>query len=277
MARRAFVIGDPISHSRSPLIHSHWLKSYGINGSYEAIHVKQGELAGFLSSIEARGFAGGNVTIPHKESVLIAIRDHDKTAGDIGAANTLWLEDGRLRATNTDSFGFAQNLNDHAPGWDHGTSALVLGAGGAARAVVHALLSRGFAEIRLANRTLARAMELAASFGPKVSAHEFTGLNNLAANASLIVNTTSLGMKGEGVIPLDFGKLDRGAIITDIVYVPVITPFLAAAQKAGLTTVDGLGMLLHQARPGFEKWFGVMPDVTPELRSKVVRDMETSK
>jgi shikimate dehydrogenase len=275
MAKRAFVIGDPVSHSRSPLIHSHWLKIYGIDGSYEAIHVKQDELPHFLATIGLEGFRGGNVTIPHKEAVLAAVRDHDKTAADIGAANTLWLENGSLRATNTDSFGFAQNLDDHAPGWDDGAKALVVGAGGAARAIVHALLSRGFQEVRVSNRTLARAQEIAARFGPKVSAHEFAGLKDLAAAADLIVNTTSLGMKGEGQIPLDFGAVHRDAIVTDIVYVPLITPFLAAAQQAGLKTVDGLGMLLHQARPGFEKWFGVTPEVTPELRNLVIRDMET--
>jgi shikimate dehydrogenase len=275
MAKRAFVIGDPVSHSRSPLIHSHWLKIYGIDGSYEAIHVKHDELPRFLATVELEGFRGGNVTIPHKEAVLAAVREHDKTAADIGAANTLWLENGSLRATNTDSFGFAQNLDDHAPGWDDGAKALVVGAGGAARAIVHALLSRGFQEVRVSNRTLARAQEIAARFGPKVSAHEFAGLKDLAAAADLIVNTTSLGMKGEGQIPLDFGAVHRDAIVTDIVYVPLITPFLAAAQQAGLKTVDGLGMLLHQARPGFEKWFGVTPEVTPELRNLVIRDMET--
>jgi shikimate dehydrogenase len=277
MLKRAFVIGDPISHSRSPLIHNYWLKKYGIAGSYEAIHVKQDELTAFLSSIRANGFVGGNVTIPHKEAVLAAVPDHDTVAADIGAANTLWLEDGRLQATNTDSFGFAQNLDDYTPGWDQGKTALVLGAGGAAHAIVHALLSRGFTEICVANRTVARAEELAAHFGPKARAHPFANLSELAAQAVLVVNTTSLGMKGEGSIPLNFNHVRRDAIVTDIVYVPLVTPFLAAAQQAGLNTVDGLGMLLHQARPGFERWFGILPDVTPELRSLVIRDMESHK
>jgi shikimate dehydrogenase len=277
MAKRAFVIGDPISHSRSPLIHNHWLTKYGIAGSYEAIHVKQNELPHFLASIIAHGYSGGNVTIPHKEAVLAAIPGHDTIAAQIGAANTIWVESGGLRATNTDSFGFAQNLDDHVPNWDHGKTALVLGAGGAARAILHALLSRGFVDVRIANRTVGRAEELAASFGSKVSAYAFAGLDALGSTADLVVNTTSLGMKGEGAIPLDFTKLRRSAIVTDIVYVPLMTPFLAAAQAAGLRTVDGLGMLLHQARPGFEKWFGILPEVTPELRNLIIKDLEASK
>jgi shikimate dehydrogenase len=277
MAKRAFVIGDPVSHSRSPLIHNYWLKKYGVAGSYEAIHVKQVELPRFLASMRSQGFAGGNVTIPHKETALAAVPHHDSVAAEIGALNTLWFEGGELRATNTDSFGFAQNLDEQAPGWDRGKTAVVLGAGGAARAVVQPLLSRGFPDLRIANRTLVRAQELAARFGARVSAHAFENLDELALPASLIVNTTSLGMKGEGAIPMNLKKAPRYAIVTDIVYVPLITPFLAAAQDAGLNIADGLGMLLHQARPGFEKWFGVMPNVTPDLRNLVIRDLETSK
>jgi shikimate dehydrogenase len=276
MPSRAFVIGDPVSHSRSPLIHTHWLKQYGIAGSYEAIHVKQDELSQFLASLISNGFAGGNVTIPHKEAVLALVPRHDSIAAAIGAANTIWVRNNTLQATNTDSFGFVQNLDQHAPGWDQGRTALVIGAGGAARAIVHALLSRGFTRIRIANRTLVRAEELAANFGPKVSAHTFGELNMLARDADIAINTTSLGMKGMGEIPLDMASLRRDAIVTDIVYVPLITPFLAAAQGAKLKTVDGLGMLLHQARPGFEKWFGIMPDVTPDLRGLIIRDMETA-
>jgi shikimate dehydrogenase len=277
MAKRAFVIGDPISHSRSPQIHAHWLREYGIAGSYEAIHVKQAELPQFLASLASEGFAGGNVTIPHKEAALALVPQHDAVAAEIGAANTLWIENDTLKATNTDSFGFAQNLDERASGWQSGKTALVLGAGGAARAVIHALLSRGFTDIRIANRTAARADDIAARFRSKVSAHVFSDLDLLASDTDLVVNTTSLGMKGVGEIPLDMKKLRRAAIVTDIVYVPLITPFLAAAQEAGLKTVDGLGMLLHQARPGFEKWFGVLPDVTPHLRALIIRDMEGAK
>lgn len=274
MVKRAFVIGDPISHSRSPLIHTHWLREYGIAGSYEAIHVKQDELAQFLASLVSEDFAGGNVTIPHKEAALALVPQHDAVAAEIGAANTLWIEGGKLRATNTDSFGFAQNLDEYASGWDNGKTALVLGAGGAARAIIHALLSRGFTDIRIANRTAARAQDIAERFGSKVSAHAFPDLDLLASDADLVVNTTSLGMGGAGEIRLDMKALRRDAIVTDIVYVPLITPLLAAAQDASLKTVDGLGMLLHQARPGFEKWFGVLPQVTPALRNLIIRNME---
>ncbi len=274
MVKRAFVIGDPISHSRSPLIHTHWLREYGIAGSYEAIHVKQDELAQFLASLVSEDFAGGNVTIPHKEAALALVPQHDAVAAEIGAANTLWIEGGKLRATNTDSFGFAQNLDEYAFGWDNGKTALVLGAGGAARAIIHALLSRGFTDIRIANRTAARAQDIAERFGSKVSAHAFPDLDLLASDADLVVNTTSLGMGGAGEIRLDMKALRRDAIVTDIVYVPLITPLLAAAQDASLKTVDGLGMLLHQARPGFEKWFGVLPQVTPALRNLIIRNME---
>jgi shikimate dehydrogenase len=274
MHRKAFVIGDPVSHSRSPLIHGHWLAEHGIEGSYAAIHVKQGELNEFLASLEANGFAGGNVTVPHKEAAFIFAAWRDGTAEEIGAANTLWLEDGELHATNTDSFGFAQNLDEQAPGWDRIAAALVIGAGGASRAIIHALKSRGITDIRVANRSRERADEVKAVFGTTVTAHGLEALNELGEGAGLVVNTTSLGMKGEGIIPLDMTKLPVTALVTDIVYVPLETPFLNAARLAGLRTADGLGMLLHQARPGFEKWFGVLPDVTPELRQLIIADME---
>jgi shikimate dehydrogenase len=274
MRRKAFVIGDPVSHSRSPLIHGHWLAEHGIEGSYAAIHVKQGELNEFLASMEANGFAGGNVTVPHKEAAFIFAAWRDGTAEEIGAANTLWLEDGELHATNTDSFGFAQNLDEQAPGWDRIAAALVIGAGGASRAIIHALKSRGITDIRVANRSRERADEVRAVFGTTVTAHGLEALNELGEGAGLVVNTTSLGMKGEGIIPLDMTKLPVTALVTDIVYVPLETPFLKAARLAGLRTADGLGMLLHQARPGFEKWFGVLPDVTPELRQLIIADME---
>ena len=276
MANKAFVIGDPISHSRSPLIHGHWLAEHGIDGSYAAIHVKQSGLADFLNAMAANGFAGGNVTVPHKEAAFALAVQRDEVAEEIGAANTLWLEDGKLCATNTDSFGFAQNLDEQAPGWDRIASALVIGAGGASRAVIHALKSRGVSDIRVANRTRERANELRAVFGPKISAHGLETLGELAQDAGLVVNTTSLGMKGEGAIALDMARLPADTLVTDIVYVPLETPFLKAAQRAGLRSANGLGMLLHQARPGFEKWFGVLPDVTPELRQLIVSDMERS-
>ncbi len=274
MAKKAFVIGDPVSHSRSPLIHGHWLAKHGVDGSYEAIHVKQDELGVFLAGLKKNGFAGGNVTVPHKEAVFAHAAQRDEIAEEIGAANTLWLEDGKLCATNTDSFGFAQNLDELAPGWDRISSALVIGAGGASRAVIHALKSRGVSDIRVANRTRERAIELRKAFGPKISAHGLEALGQLAEDVGLVVNTTSLGMKGEGAIPLDMARLPANTLVTDIVYLPLETPFLKAARHVGLRVADGLGMLLHQARPGFEKWFGVLPDVTPELRQLIIADME---
>ncbi len=277
MARKAFVIGDPVAHSRSPLIHAHWLRHYAIEGTYQAIHVKQEELAGFIDSIVSSGLAGGNVTVPHKEAVFAHVKLRDETADEIGAVNTIWIEEGRLRATNTDSFGFAQNLDERAPGWDKAATAVVIGAGGASRAVIHALKSRGLGDIRLVNRSLERAQELASRFGAAVSAHPLSALNEISSGAGLVVNTTSLGMKGEGDIPLDMRVLPDEALVTDVVYVPLETAFLKSARLAGKRTADGLGMLLHQARPGFEKWFGIMPSVTPELRQLVIDDMDRSK
>jgi shikimate dehydrogenase len=274
MTKRAFVIGDPVSHSRSPKIHGHWLSRYGIAGSYEAIHVKQADVGAFLSSMAENSFVGGNVTVPHKEAAFEHAAVRDETCEEIGAVNTVWLEDGRLHGANTDSFGFAQNLDEGALGWDRAGAALVIGAGGASRAVIHALKARGISDIRVANRSLERACELQAVFGPTVSAHGLEALSELAEGAGLVVNTTSLGMKGEGQITLDMAQVPKEALVTDIVYVPLETPFLKAARLAGLRTIDGLGMLLHQARPGFEKWFGVLPDVTPELRQLVIADME---
>ncbi len=274
MARKAFIIGDPISHSRSPLIHGHWLSKHGIDGSYEAIHVKQAEVGAFFSSLAHSGFVGGNVTVPHKEAAYAHAAIKDQIADEIGAVNTLWFENGKLRGTNTDSYGFAQNLDERAPGWDSGGAALVIGAGGASRAVIHALKSRGFTDIRVANRSVERAMELRRGFGATVSAHGLAALDEVASGVRLVVNTTSLGMEGDGEAPLNMQLLHPEALVTDIVYVPLETPLLKSARLAGLRTVDGLGMLLHQARPGFEKWFGILPEVTPELRQLIIADME---
>jgi shikimate dehydrogenase len=274
MADRAFVIGDPIAHSRSPLIHGHWLRHHNIAGSYEAIHVKQHELPGFLDNLVRQGFVGGNVTVPHKEMVFELVKKCDEIARQIGAVNTIWVEEGELRASNTDSFGFSQNLDEQAPGWDDGTVAVVIGAGGASRGVIHALKSRGFSDIRVANRSVERAQELVSRFGSAVSAHRLSALDEITSGARLIINTSSLGMKGVGHIAIDMNRLADDALVTDIVYIPLETPFLAAARLAGRRTVDGLGMLLHQARPGFEKWFGVMPKVTQELRQLIIDDME---
>ncbi len=274
---KAFVCGHPIAHSRSPLIHGYWLRQFGIAGSYEAIDVAPADAAGFFATLRQRGLAGGNVTIPHKEAAFAAAARLDAAAEAIGAVNTLWFEDGTLVGGNTDAAGFAANLDEHAPGWAKlGGAAVVLGAGGAARAVIHALKVRGFSDIRIVNRTVARAGELADRFGDGVSAHPVAATGDLLADAALLVNTTALGMAGKdgaGALPADPATLPRHAIVTDIVYVPLETPLLAAARKRGLKTVDGLGMLLHQAVPGFERWFGRRPEVTRGLRDMIVADM----
>ena len=273
-APRAFVVGHPIAHSRSPLIHGFWLKTLGIAGSYERLDVAPDAIDAFLRELPRSGFAGGNVTIPHKEAAHRAAGRLDAAAEAIGASNTLWLEDGLLVAGNTDAPGFIANLDDQAPAWREKRTALVLGAGGAARAVVFALKQAGLGDIRIVNRTVARARELADRFGPGVSAHGWEAAGELAADAGLLVNTSSLGMAGKDALPLDVALLPAGAIVTDIVYVPLETPLLAAARARGLVGVDGLGMLLHQAVPGFERWFGTRPLVTPALRDLLVADLD---
>lgn len=272
--RKAFVCGHPIAHSRSPKIHGHWLKTYGIDGSYEAIDVAPEDFPGFMEELRGDAFAGGNVTLPNKEAAHRLADRRDVAAQEIGAANTLWIEGGLVHASNTDAYGFAANLDERAPGWDRGRCAVVLGAGGAARAIVQALRSRGFGEIRIVNRTVARAQELADRFGAGVFAHGTDACPELCGDADVLVNTTSVGMSGDAGLAADPAWLPDGALVTDIVYVPLETPLLAAAKRRGLKTVDGLGMLLHQAVPGFERWFGIRPAVTAELRDMIVRDIE---
>jgi shikimate dehydrogenase len=278
-SRKAFVVGHPIAHSRSPKIHGHWLRTYGIDGGYEAIDVDPVDVADFLATLAENGFVGGNVTIPHKEAAFAAVYRRDAAAELIGAVNTLWFEDGVLVGGNTDAHGFAANLDEFAAGWPENGPAVVLGAGGAARAVIHALKVRGVDDIRIVNRTLSRAGELRDRFGAGVTAHG-AATSDLLSDAGLLVNTTSLGMAGKGgtdELPADPALLPAHAIVTDIVYVPLETPLLAAARARGLKTVDGLGMLLHQAVPGFERWFGRRPEVTPELRTLIVADLDTAK
>ncbi len=272
--RKAFVCGHPIAHSRSPKIHGFWLKQSGLAGSYEAIDVAPDDFSAFAASIRAGDYVGGNVTIPHKESAFRAVDQLDPAAREIGAVNTLWMEDGALWGGNTDAYGFAGNLDEHIPGWAQSPGrAVVLGAGGASRAVLYALKQRGFADIRIVNRTASRAETLAHEFGPAFSAHAMDALDDLLADTSLLVNTTSVGMHGEFDTKVALENLPNHALVTDIVYVPLETPLLAAARRRGLKIVDGLGMLLHQAVPGFEKWFGVRPEVTPGLRDLIVSDI----
>lgn len=275
---KAFVCGHPIAHSRSPKIHGHWLNSYGIDGSYTAIDVAPADFGVFLAGLSAAGLRGGNVTIPHKEAAFATVQRRDEAAEQIGAVNTVWLEDGILWGGNTDAYGFAANLDHLAPGWaSNGDVAVVLGAGGASRAVIHALKQRGFTDIRIVNRTVTRAEELADQFGDGVSAHPQAAIDELLGDTSLLVNTTALGMHGNEGLPADPSTLPDHAIVTDIVYVPLETPLLAAARARGLRTVDGLGMLLHQAVPGFERWFGRRPEVTADLRNLIVADLDAKK
>ncbi len=271
--KSAGVVGWPIAHSRSPLIHGHWLREHAIDGRYGRIEVEPDAAEGFFSAFGEQGLVGCNVTIPYKETAAAHAGDLDPVAARLGAANTLWMEDGVLRATNTDVAGFLGNLDERVPGWDADPGgALVVGAGGAAKAVVDGLVSRGWS-VSVANRTFARAEELAARYPRAVFPHLLSETNRCLRDVGLIVNTTSLGMKGEGDLPLDFALARADAIVTDIVYVPLVTPFLARAAARGLRTVDGLGMLLHQAVPGFERWFGVRPTVTPALRALVEADL----
>ncbi|WP_309084313.1 shikimate dehydrogenase [Chelativorans sp.] len=270
---RAFVCGHPISHSRSPLIHNFWLREYGIQGGYERCDVPPEDFARFLQEFPTI-YVGGNVTIPHKESAWRLVEHRDDTAGIIGAVNTLWVEDGRLHGSNTDAYGFAANLDAVVPGWERSAVATLIGAGGAALAVVHALQSRGVRDIRIVNRTLSRAQSLAHRFRGGTSAHGLEALPEILSDTSLLINTTPLGMHGAAEAAIDLGPLPASAIVNDIVYVPLQTALLADAAKRELRTVDGLGMLLHQAVPGFERWFGVRPEVTPRLREILVADIE---
>lgn len=274
---KAFVCGSPIRHSRSPLIHGHWLERNAIAGSYEAIEVSIQNFPAFMASLKdgSSGFAGGNVTIPHKETAFRLADAPDELATELGAANTLYRREGQLRATNTDGYGFLANLDDRAAGWDRERNiAVILGAGGASRAVIQAVRDRGFDEIHVLNRTEERAKQLADTFGPRIHAAPVAALPERLRSANLFVNTTSLGMDGEAAIEIDFSSMAPDSLVTDIVYVPLETPFLSQARIQRIRTVDGLGMLLHQAVPGFEKWFGLRPQVTPALRDLIVADLE---
>jgi shikimate dehydrogenase len=271
--RAACLIGWPAAHSRSPLIHHHWLRELEIAGGYSIESVPPEGFAEFVMNLAHHGYIGANVTIPHKERVLqLAVCDDRAEA--VGAANTLYYVDDTLHATNTDVEGFVANLDASAPGWDRTAEALVLGAGGSSRAVVFGLLDRGIARITLANRSLDRAQALAAQFGDRVTPLAWDAIPSAIARAGLLVNTTSLGMKGQPDLAIDLAVLPADTVVADLVYVPLLTPLLAAAQARGLRTADGLGMLLHQAVRGFELWFGQRPQVTPELRRLIERDLQ---
>lgn len=269
----ACLIGWPAAHSRSPLIHNHWLRKLGIEGGYSIEAVPPERFAEFIERLSAHGFVGANVTIPHKERAL-ALSIPDERARAVGAANTLWYESGELRSTNTDIEGFVGNLDASAPGWATAGEALVLGAGGSSRAVIFGLLERGIQRVHLANRTLERAQALADQFGSRVTPVSWSELGGVLPTAGLLVNTTSLGMHGQPPLDLDIAPLSPQAIVADLVYVPLETALLKAARARGLKTADGLGMLLHQAVRGFELWFGQRPEVTPELRALVEVDLQ---
>lgn len=275
-APAACLIGWPAAHSRSPLIHHYWLHQFHIDGGYSIEAVPPEGFAEFVQNLSHHGFVGANVTIPHKERALL-LTEPDERARAVGAANTLWYDGETLRSTNTDIEGFINNLDASAPGWDAINEAVVLGAGGSSRAVVFGLLERGIKRVHLVNRTAGRAQALADQFGERVMPHGWDGLGEVLPRAQLLVNTTSLGMKGQPALGIDVGLLPVQATVADLVYVPLDTPLLTTARARGLRTADGLGMLLHQAVRGFELWFGRRPEVTPELRRLVEADLATSR
>jgi shikimate dehydrogenase len=267
---RAGVVGHPVKHSRSPIIHGYWLEQFGINGRYDRYDVKPEDFSHFVKTLSEQGLQGVNVTIPHKEAAFLALDEATERARRLKAANTLWFENGKLWGDNTDSIGFLANLDQGHPGWDiNAKSALILGAGGAARAIIAGLQERNIEKITIVNRTRERAEELALMSGGQVAVAEWSKLSFQLESADLVVNTTSLGMSGQPDLDLSLDPLGRNALVTDIVYVPLETNLLKQARLRGNPVVDGLGMLLHQAVPGFEHWFGKRPVVTDALRHLV--------
>jgi|SRR5579862_7196075 len=280
--RLAGIMGWPVSHSRSPALHNFWLDEHGIDGAYVPLSVHPEHLGQALRALPALGFRGCNLTLPHKHMALALVDRVDPLARRIGAVNTVVVAaDGSLEGSNTDVYGFRENLRDYAPDWDPASGpAVVVGAGGAARAVVAALGEAGVAEIRLVNRTLSRAESIARDLGSRsteISIHPWDRRNSALRDAGLLVNTTSLGMTGEPALEIDLAALPLAAVVVDIVYVPLETPLLAAARRRGHRTVDGLGMLLHQGRPGFEAWFGTPVGVTRELRAAVLATLAAAR
>jgi shikimate dehydrogenase len=274
--KKVCIIAWPAGHSRSPLIHNYWIKQHKLDAEYLREAVPPEALADFIKGMRANGYVGANVTVPHKEAVL-KLSEPDERARAVGAANALWFADGRLRSTNTDVEGFLANLDAATPGWDRGLStAVVLGAGGGARAVLFALLAREVGRIYVINRTEARAKALRKKFGARIQVAGWEETTGLLGGAGLLVNTTTLGMVGQP--PLEFNlRCPPSLVVADLVYAPLVTGLLASARARGLRTADGLGMLLHQAVRGFELWFGIRPEVTPELRALVEADLLKKK
>jgi shikimate dehydrogenase len=272
---KACVIGWPIAHSRSPLIHNYWINHHGLDGLYEKVAVEPEDLHGFFDQLRGGEFAGCNVTIPHKENAVVLIDSADDRVQHIGALNTVWRDGNKLHATSTDGPGFLANIIGHCPSFEcGGKSATILGAGGSTRAIVDELLRQGIERISVYNRTKARAEQLAQHFGKSVIAIDATQTATALASTDLLVNTTSQGMNSDTQIDVPWSKLKPSAVVADIVYTPLVTPFLKTAKLRDHVIVPGLGMLLHQAVIGFEKWFGVTPQVTAELHTLVARDID---
>lgn len=273
MTKRACIMGHPVAHSRSPMLHGYWLRTLGIDGSYELADVSPQQFEAFFRGLKANGFVGGNITIPHKEAAFGLVDRRERAADQIGAVNTVWYEGDTLVGGNTDWLGIVGSLDDIHPGWDASPGkVLILGAGGSARASVFAFLERGYSAA-IVNRTLERAEKLADAFGPRTSAHGFDALPRLLADADVLINNTSLGMAGKPPLEIDLGPLKKSAIVYDVVYVPLETALLKTAKRAGHRTVDGLSMLLYQAVPGFAHWFGVTPKVTAQQRALLEADI----
>ena len=273
--KNACVIGYPITHSRSPLIHNHWLKTYGLEGLYEKRQVEPENLSAFIKNLSNNGYVGCNVTIPHKETAIQYVTEIDAIVRKTGSLNTIYIQDNVLKATSTDGEGFYQNLKTTIPGFNvFGKTVVIIGAGGSARAVIERLIRADVAKLYIINRTQARAEELATLFGPKVIPSHTSTLPKLLTATDLLINTTSQGMMGQPELEIDLNSLPASAIVADLIYVPLKTKLIKAAEARGLRAVGGLGMLLHQAVVGFEKWFGVKPIVTDELYRMIARDID---
>ena len=266
------VVGWPAGHSRSPLIHQYWMKKHGIDAEYRKEAIPPDQFADFITHLRERGYIGCNVTVPHKQAAM-ELTAADDRAKAVGAANTLWFDGDKLRSTNTDVEGFLANLDQMTPGWDRGLeSAVVLGAGGGARAIIYALIQREVQRIHIVNRSRENAEALRSRFGSRINVAQWDEMTGLLGGAGLLVNTTSLGMVGQPQIDINL-RCPMSMVVADLVYVPLETKLLAAARDKGLRVADGLGMLLHQAVRGFELWFGVKPEVTPDLRKLVEEDL----
>jgi shikimate dehydrogenase len=276
--RRACVIGHPVAHARSPLIHRYWLAEHRIEGDYGREDVPPEKIDDFFANFARSGYVGGNITLPHKEAAFRALARAEPVAAALRAVNAIWLEDGRLAGTNTDVHGFLANFDEARPGWSNrAEQAVVLGAGGGARAVVYGLLQRNVGRVVVVNRTPVRAKAIADELGERVKVASFGELRGLLERTDILVNATKLGMTGQPPLEIDLASMRDGAMVYDIVYVPLETTLLAAARARGLHAIDGLGMLLHQAVPAFERWFGIRPAVSEGLREALLADLGARK